>query len=385
MKKTIALILVSVLFGSLIFTGCNTKYGDAGKSPTASTNTTAGTSAKSSVSPSATYISTPTPTASAIPSPSLRPDSTQERQDSQNGTGTNNSNSETKKDTYSVTLYYQDAKGCLIPVTVGIPKVEGIAKASLSCLVDNALNREKVEYYGLYPVLPKDTVIQGINIKDGLATVDFNTKVLNYTTQTEERNIIASIVYTLTEFSTIDNVKILVNGYEQGKLKFNTDISGILNRDNIMINSSTANLQSGLDKSDIYVFKEVNDKYTYLVPLSVEHSKVDLQYLPIKIMELYDLDYGKEFTSGIPEGTKLISCSISGDQILLNFNDKLKSYEGGAEKEKQILQQIMHSMKQIANVKKIKILIDGKEATLPEGTQISQFVLLPNEINAFID
>jgi len=45
------------------------------------------------------------------------------------------------------------------------------------------------------------------------------------------------------------------------------------------------------------------------------------------------------------------------------------------------LKQILYSMKQLKNIEKIRILIEGKKDHLPEGTDISGEMLLPVEIN----
>ncbi|HHW46991.1 MAG TPA: GerMN domain-containing protein, partial [Clostridiaceae bacterium] len=172
-------------------------------------------------------------------------------------------NEATVKEKLTITLYYQDKDGYVIPVTRRVEKQEGIAKAALNALVDNALNREEIGYFGLYPVLPEGTKVLGMTIKEGTARVDFNKKLLDYASEDDERNIITSIVYTLTEFSTIDEVKILINGYELGKLKFGTDASGTLSRYNIMINSEEVNVEEDSGKLDIYFFKPVTDEYVF--------------------------------------------------------------------------------------------------------------------------
>ena len=79
-------------------------------------------------------------------------------------------------------------------------------------------------------MLPEGTEILGMNIKDSTVIVDFNEKFLEYEDKTEEVNAISSIVYSLTEFNNINDVKILVEGREKDILKYGTDISGLLNK-----------------------------------------------------------------------------------------------------------------------------------------------------------
>jgi len=140
-----------------------------------------------------------------------------------------------------VTLYYQDADGYLVPATRMISRQEGIARASVNALVDSAINREQLEYYGLYPVLPAGTKILGLTIRDGTAIIDFSENILNYEDERDEVNIFSSVVYTLTEFDTVDDVIILINGYNDVELKFGSNISGKLNRDNVPLNAGKLN------------------------------------------------------------------------------------------------------------------------------------------------
>ncbi|MGI6428995.1 MAG: Gmad2 immunoglobulin-like domain-containing protein [Syntrophomonadaceae bacterium] len=64
-----------------------------------------------------------------------------------------------------------------------------------------------------YRVLPEDTRILGINIDNGLATVDFSPEVLRANVGSSGEGLgIASIVNTLTEFPTIQEVAFTVDG-----------------------------------------------------------------------------------------------------------------------------------------------------------------------------
>lgn len=281
----------------------------------------------------------------------------------------------------AVTAYYQDNEGLLIPITRKIEKREGIARAAVQSLIDNTENNQELGLYSALPVLPAETKILGINIKDRTAIIDFNAKLLSYKDNAAERNIISSIVYTLTEFATIDNVRILINGHDQGKLKWGTDISGVLRRDNILINSDKINLSRGMEKLDIFYVRSINNKSICVLPVSKEFNVVSTELLPGKIVEfLSEKTPDKRIFSEIPNGTKLLSCKTNGDLLVLDFNSQLKKY-GGTAKEDGIVKQLLYSMKQINGIKKIKILVDGKEGNLPEGTDISKALELPNEIN----
>ena len=45
------------------------------------------------------------------------------------------------------------------------------------------------------------------------------------------------------------------------------------------------------------------------------------------------------------------------------------------------MKQILYTMKQINGIEKVRILIEGKKGDLPEGTDISNPLLIPDKIN----
>jgi germination protein M len=113
-------------------------------------------------------------------------------------------------------IYYEDDAGYLVPVMRKIPWVEGIAKYTLRMMMDTPEQHEDLLMMGLRPLLPGDTEILGMSIKDGIAKLDLNEAVLNCKDAAEESNMIQGIVLTLTEFSTIDKVQFLFNGKSFG-------------------------------------------------------------------------------------------------------------------------------------------------------------------------
>ena len=284
-----------------------------------------------------------------------------------------------------VTLYYQDADGFLIPLARWIDKQQGIARAAVSGLIDSAITREELQYYGVYPVLPVNTDILGINIKDGVASIDFNKHLLEYTDEASERNIIASIVYTMTEFKTINDVRILINGFEQNKLKYGTDVSALLNRSNIAINTQSSGLKNGMAKTDIYFFKRANEGFTYLLPVSVECENTNGKVTPEAIVRsLLNGKAGDKLQSEIPSEAGLIDSSNKDGVLTLNFDGKFIEYGGNA-KEEGLLKQLMYTLRQVNEITRVKILINGKPAELPEGTDVSQGLAIPRTINDVID
>jgi germination protein M len=285
----------------------------------------------------------------------------------------------------TVTLYYQDKDGYIIPVTRKVGDVEGIARTAIQGLIDDPATREEIENFGVYAVLPKDTEILGLTIKDNTATIDFNDKLLEYKSEAQERNIISSVVYTLTEFSTIKNVKILVNDSSKTQLKYGTDISGKLNRENVLINTNKVNINPDKEKFDIFLSKVINEKYTYMIPISIETDAFSNADLPKEIINVLTKKYDSNgLYTALPPKVKILDSKISEGTLELDFSSEIGNYGGNA-REKTIVNQILYSMKQISGITKVKFLINGDIGTLPEGTDISEAMAIPAVINDYID
>ncbi|MGI5971110.1 MAG: GerMN domain-containing protein [Oscillospiraceae bacterium] len=116
-----------------------------------------------------------------------------------------------EEQTMEITVYYLKDDGSemyLVKEVHTVEKTEAVARAALKELISGTPLTE-----GAVKVLPADTEILGINIKDGLATVDFSREVLNANVGSSGESLgILSIVNTLTEFPTIEKVQFTVEG-----------------------------------------------------------------------------------------------------------------------------------------------------------------------------
>lgn len=302
-----------------------------------------------------------------------------------NGTGEGVSANSNDKNSLLMTLYYRDTDGLLIPVTRNVTKQEGLAKAAINGLVNEPVTREQLDYYGLYPVLPQGTKIKGMTIKNGSAVIDFSKEFMNLGTKEDEQLAVTSVVYTLTGFKTISDVSIRVDGRTVNTLSNGTDISGVRNRENTFINSSDTELKAGYIKCDLYYMTTSNDQYNYMVPVSKLIQEADESKLPgIIFAELAKNPETKKIYTSLPEGTTLLSCNMQNDLAVLDFSTQLTNY-GGNEKENGLINQIYYTLRQLKGIAKAKILVDGKETTLPEGSEIAFEKTLPASVNNVMD
>ncbi len=181
------------------------------------------------------------------------------------------------------TLYLIDADGMVVPQTLSIPKDESkaVAKQVLTYLIKDG----PVTNYlpsGFQAVIPANTEINGINLKeDGTLIVDVTEDFANYDPE-DELNIIEAITYSLTQFESVERIKLRINGEELTEMPVNgTPISkGYSQKQGI--NVSIDEQPDLLYSKPVTIFYPKN-KYnqTYFVPVT--------QYVNFKEDNVYEL------------------------------------------------------------------------------------------------
>ena len=173
-------------------------------------------------------------------------------------------------------LYYKDENGLLTPVMRKIAWTEGrgIAKQALSAMINTPKNYEDMIKIGLYPVIPSSTQILGMTIRDGTCKVDFSKDFTNIVSKEEEENLIQSVVYTLTEFPTVDEVQFMVEGEIINNMPYGIQIGRPLKRDNVDYTGKKPSLDT------VLVYNEsISESDTTSVPVSSlveepQHNKI---------------------------------------------------------------------------------------------------------------
>lgn len=130
----------------------------------------------------------------------------------------------TSGDGREVVLYFASSDGkSLEAETRTIPQQEGIARATINELIAGPMDDS------LLPTLPAATILDDINIAGGVCTVDFSSELLDDLPDDNEAQMLAlySIVNTLSQFDSVDYVRILVNGQALDSLA-GVDVSTVI-------------------------------------------------------------------------------------------------------------------------------------------------------------
>lgn len=123
--------------------------------------------------------------------------------------------------TRTVKLYFtsmEDEDFYLVPESRQIDSSVNMFEQAVRELVKGPLDE------GLYPTLPSDVKVNSVFIEDGLATVDFDIRIISNFEEiphssTTETLALYSIINTLTDFEEVDRVKITIEGKESGQVE----------------------------------------------------------------------------------------------------------------------------------------------------------------------
>lgn len=287
------------------------------------------------------------------------------------------------------TVYLMDYQGrFLVPYVLGIDKAEGIAKAVLARMVDSPENVSALAGTEFQLPLPAGTEVLGMTIRDGLAVVDFGPEFLEFADANHERLAIDAVLYTLTEFSTIDQVEFRVAGHPLGKLPSGQQLPTALSRAdrdlNLEVSSRVTDVSLGSKVRLYFSASGATGSLVYFVPVTrVIPNNTDQP--TAAVLELLG---GPTTSSGLvanlPQTAQLRSVRVSGDTVYVDFSSGLTGYGGGSTAEQAMIGSILLTLTEIPGVEQVKITVEGQTPHLPEGTDLSQPVSRPIFVNPFI-
>ena len=100
----------------------------------------------------------------------------------------------------------------LAPVLREIPKTQAVANAAVKALLAGPNDAELGARPAMYTDIPDGTKLLGLTIKDGVATVDLSAEFESGGGRASILGRLAQVVYTLTQFPTVDQVLFKLDG-----------------------------------------------------------------------------------------------------------------------------------------------------------------------------
>lgn len=296
---------------------------------------------------------------------------------------------ETKQDgkeavetTVQTELYLIDKNGYVVSQTMELPRKEGLAKQALEYLVANGPVEEMLPN-GFRAVLPADTQLS-VNIKDGVATVDFSKEFKNYKKEDEKR-ILEAVTWTLTQFDTVKKVKLQLNGEPLQAMPVNgTPISEELSRANGINQDSTDVVDITNTKAVTVYYLGGEENAYYYVPVTRRVSNDMKDNIAAVVNELVQGPaYSSKLLSDFQDDVKLLDApKIEGSKVTLNFNESI--YENFEDKmvSEHVLNSLVLSLTEQAGVESVSLTVKGATDVLTEkGEKLSEPVSRPEKVN----
>ena len=168
-------------------------------------------------------------------------------------------------------IYLLDDNNYLLKVNIGVKDnlMDNIP------IVINSLKEGSNHYSGLRGIIPHDTKINSINLKNGILNIDFSKEFLNINEDLCEKEI-ESIVYSLLDFNEVNGVRISVNKKPLKELlKSNTLIDDVLNKDFGINKEYTITSMNDIQKVVLYFYEEKENNKYYVPVTKYLNSKDD--------------------------------------------------------------------------------------------------------------
>jgi len=281
-------------------------------------------------------------------------------------------------------LYLVDKDGYVVPQTVNLPKTKSIATEALEYLVKNGPVTDMLPN-GFQAVIPQDTKIS-VNIKKKVATVDLSKEFKEYKKE-DEAKILQSITWTLTQFDSIDSVKLQINGKALTEMPVDkTPIQNALTRaDGINIDTSDVTDITNTKPLTVYYIGGESGAY-YYVPVTKRINNGEDNNVAAAVEELVK---GPEKNSSLvtelsPEAKLLDTPKVEDGKVTLNFNESI--YSSFDEKEKVVadmaINSLVLSLTEQEGIESVALTVNGKaQLQNEEGKSLSAPVTRPQKVN----
>lgn len=290
--------------------------------------------------PSDTPAPIVTPMADAIATPTPAPE--QEETDAQKT---------------STIVYYQDNYGYLVPVQCSVPRQDGIAKATLSMMVQSVGNDMQAARLGLRTVLPENTAID-LDIHDGLARIDLGREVLSMPDAASETNMINAIVQTLTEFDSVKRVEFLIGGQKLDRLTHGTEVSGEFTRGDINLEAAEPTLAQADSQAVTLYFPA--DSGSVIVPVTRRvRSQADVNTAVLELAK--GPANGDMLESVVPAGCGLIDVQVVDRVARLNFTNEFVDLVQNSDGGRLALKALVLTCTQFDGIDAVEIYVDGRK------------------------
>ncbi|WP_338750486.1 GerMN domain-containing protein [Bacillus sp. FJAT-52991] len=282
-------------------------------------------------------------------------------------------------------LYLIDKNGYVVSQTMPLSNTKNLAKQALEYLVaegpiTNMLPND------FRPVLPAGTQVQSVDVQNGTATVDFSPEFKEYAKEDEAR-IVQAVTWTLTQFDSINRVKMRINGHELKEMpvaNMPLNAKGMTRKSGINLDTSNVVDVANTRPVTVYFMAQQGDNY-YYVPVTrriANNSKEDQISAVVK-----ELTKGPKAGSGlvtefIPQAELLERPIVKDGRVTLNFNEAILGSMENKVVSEHVLKLLALSLTEDSTIESLAIQVAGSSEIITEkGEPLSSSVTRPEFIN----
>lgn len=176
---------------------------------------------------------------------------------------------------------------------------------------------------GFKSIIPAGTSVLGVDLQEGVLTINFSSEFLDINEKYEEK-MIEALIYTLTSVDGIDRLIIKVEGEILKKLPFSGKILPTALDKTFGINKKyELTSLSDIESYTVYYVSSYNDNQ-YYVPVTRYVNSEKQDKIKIIVDELASAPiYESNLMSFLNGGTKLIDYKLEDSILKLNFNNSI--------------------------------------------------------------
>ncbi|MHB8868072.1 MAG: GerMN domain-containing protein [Thermoleophilia bacterium] len=301
-------------------------------------------------------ISTTTETTSTLPTTSTSTTSNTTQVEAGN-----QSHPSTSSDSLIVRVYFADGED-LVPVNRKIAAGGMVGTAALEQLLGGPAAAEKAA--GLTSAVPQGTTVKGLTVKDGTATVDLSSR-FNEGGGTSSMYVrLGQVLYTLTDFSTVDRVKFRVDGRDLralggeglliGETMDRAQYERMISTDHDAPSGSTAPLVSAFKV--YFIQGERLSAKTRTVPFTSGVGKAAVVNL---LGGPSPAEKAQGAGTAIPANTRIISLNIRDGVASVDLTKQF--VEGGGSLSMHLrLGQLVYTLTEFPTVNRVQLKVEGR-------------------------
>ncbi|WP_100011978.1 GerMN domain-containing protein [Lentibacillus sediminis] len=268
-------------------------------------------------------------------------------------------------------LYLIDANGMVASQTVELPTLESkeVATQVMEHLVKGGPVTNLLPN-GFQAVLPEGTEINGLSLQeDGTMIVDVSEEFKNYRAE-DELKILQAVTHTLTQFDSVENVKLRIEGVMLEEMPVNgTPIGDGYSRANgiNLTNTGAEDLMNATPVTMYYPAEHEENQYYVPVTQYVEGSSEDIyQSVVQSLIDGPSLD--SNLTQVFSQEVTLVEEPTLTDGVLeLNFNDEVLTDREQAVISDEVMQTLVRTLTEQRAVEAVSVEVENVEQLVNES------------------